>query len=94
MINLNRYINRSIDFMVGNRLVKVNEPSLLVMQEFENINKEGVKGINELVLKIMNNNSSGIEFTLEEVEGWGKSTINAILQAVADEKEITENNPN
>ena len=42
----------------------------------------------------MNNNISGIEFTLEDVENWGKSTINAIIEAIADDKNLVENHPN
>ena len=94
MINLNKYMNRSIDFMIGKRLIKVNEPSFMIMKEFETINNQGIEGLNNLVLKIMNNNSSGVEFTLSEIESWNKSTINAIIQAIADEKSVTENDPN
>ena len=94
MINLNKYMNRTIDFKMGDKLIKVNEPSFLVMKEFENINSQGISGLNNLVLKIMNNNISGIEFTLEDVENWGKSTINAIIEAIADDKNLVENHPN
>ena len=93
MINLDLYKNRTIDFTIGGKLVKVNEPSFSTMQSFEQVAESGIDGLNQLILKIMNNNCSGVKFSLKEVESWNKSMINAIIQAIADDKALVDNDP-
>ena len=93
MINLDLYRNRTIDFMINGELVKVNEPSYSALQEFESAGENGIDGIIKAIVKVLNNNSSAVKFTETEVKKWNKGMINAIIQSIADEKAVVDNNP-
>lgn len=95
MINLDIYMNKTIDFMIEGKLVKVKEPSYETIQSFSRINDEsGVDEIFVILAKILNDNTSNIKFKEAQLRKYPKSVINAIIKAIANEKEEAESDPN
>lgn len=96
MINLDVFMEKTIDYMIGGRLVKVKEPTYDFMSKFAGIgtDENGMEMLYTLLQKYLNNNVSGVKFTLSEVKSWNKAVIQAIINSIAEEKINSDNNPN
>lgn len=94
MINLDMYMNKTIDFMIEGKLVKVKEPSYETIQSFSNINEGSVDDIFVILTKILNDNTSNVKFKEAQLRKYPKGVINAIIKAIANEKEEAESDPN
>lgn len=73
MINLDKYLNQSIDMKFNGEVISVLQPSAGMTKEIskmENeINEENYLDIkSKVVHKLLNNNASSKKFTLEEVD--------------------------
>ena len=96
MINLDVFMEKTIDYMIGGKLVKVKEPTYDFMSKFAGIgtDENGMEMLYALLQKYLNNNVSGVKFTLSEVKSWNKAVIQAIINSIAEEKINSDNNPN
>ncbi|MCW6112419.1 hypothetical protein [Clostridium sporogenes] len=88
MIDLDKYINRTIDFKINGNLVKVQEltPKMFKkVSEYETINENEIfdKQL-DLVTEILNRNTSGVKFKRNELEELPQSVINKIYTEVVN----------
>lgn len=96
VVNLNVYKDITIDFMLGDKLIKVKEPSYGLIQEFANVEEaeDRIDAIAEILVKVLNNNTSAVTFTKEEIKAWNKSLVDAVINEIATNKREIENAPN
>ncbi len=87
VIDLDKYINRTIDFKINGKMVKVQEltPSLFKkVTEYEMTEdpKEIYSKQVDLVVEMLNRNTSAIKFTTEEIEKLPQSVVNKIYLSI------------
>ncbi|AUM96147.1 MULTISPECIES: hypothetical protein [Clostridium] len=87
LIDLDKYINRTIDFKINGELIKVQEltPSLFkkvskyeMTEDPEKIYEKQV----ELVTEMLNRNTSGKKFTTKDLEKLPQSAVNKIYISI------------
>lgn len=90
MINLDAYIERTVDFKLNGEVVKVKELSNALFKKSSEHDKtvetgDGIAIFTEramLVTEILNRNTTGHKFTQEQVAQLPQSVLNVILQEV------------
>lgn len=84
IINLDAYIERTVDFKLNGEVVKVKEPSNALFKKIaahEVTEGEDVFSSQlALVTEVLNRNTTGHKFTQEEVSNLPQSALNIILQ--------------
>lgn len=99
MINLDKYLNQSIDMKLNGEVISVLQPSAGMTKEIskmENeINEENYLEIkSKVVHKLLNNNASGKKFTLEEVDKIPYKLQDLITKEISGMIYKAENDPN
>ena len=99
MIDLDFYTARSIDFKIGGEFVKVQEPPAKIIKKMTALGKlkDEEKMLDkqyEIVVDILNNNTSSKKFTKEIVENYPQSMINAIISEITKLMGDLESSPN
>lgn len=99
MIDLDRYINRTIEFQLNGELIKVQEltPSMFKkVSDYEMT--EDPKKIYEkqtgLVTEMLNRNTSGKKFTEKDIEKLPQSVVNKIYISIVNFTKEPLNDPN
>ena len=99
MVDLDFYTTRTIDFKINGEMVRVKEPQAKLIKKMTALGK--VKDEEnlldkqyEIVVDILNNNTSSKKFTKEMVENYPQSMINAIITEVTKLMGEIENSPN
>ncbi len=84
MINLDAYIERTVDFKLNGELVKVKEPSNALFKKIAlHESREGDEIFTSqlaLVTEVLNRNTTGHTFTQGQVSELPQSALNVILQ--------------
>lgn len=98
MINLDNYMDKTIDFMFRGELVKVNQATAKMVKKIASLEKyqEGEildKQI-EIVTDILNNNTSGKKFKVSDIENLPQRVINTIMKEFTNSIADTEEDPN
>ncbi|SHI90012.1 hypothetical protein SAMN05444401_1728 [Clostridium amylolyticum] len=99
LIDLDKYINRTIDFKINGKMVKVQEltPSLFKkVSEYEMTEdpKEIYSKQVDLVVEMLNRNTSSVSFTVEEIEKLPQSVVNKIYISIVSFTKEPLNDPN
>lgn len=99
MVDLDFYTTRTIDFKLGGEMVRVQEPPAKLIKKMTALEKikDEEKLLDrqyEIVVDILNNNTSSKKFTKEMVENYPQSMINAIITEVTKLMGEIENSPN
>lgn len=91
VINLDAYIERTVDFKLNGEIVKVKELSNTLFKKVATHEKTvevdgGVKVFEErlaIVAEILNRNTTGHKFTQEQIAEFPQSVLNVVLQEVS-----------
>lgn len=99
IIDLDKYINRTIEFKLNGELIKVQEltPSLFKkVSEYEMTEnpKEIYTKQVELTTEMLNRNTSAVKFTVEEIEKLPQSVVNKIYVSIVSFTKEPLNDPN
>ena len=96
MINLDLLKENTIDFMIDGKLVKVQEPSIEMVEKFSTAGEsgEGLSGEVAVITEILNNNTSSVKFTQAKVKKFSPSMLKAIVTAILGTIKSVEENPN
>ncbi|XZM78705.1 hypothetical protein ACSXAB_13925 [Clostridium perfringens] len=99
MIDLDFYTARSIDFKIDGEIVRVQEPPAKIIKKMTSLGKlkDEEKMLDkqyEIVVDILNNNTSSKKFTKEIVENYPQSMINAIISEITKLMGDLESSPN
>lgn len=73
MINLDEYLNQSVDIKINGEVVEVLQPTAKMTKEISKLEGEMTEENyldtkSKITLKILNNNSSGKKFTVNEID--------------------------
>ncbi|MBE6055838.1 hypothetical protein [Clostridium sp.] len=99
LIDLDKYINRTIDFKINGELIKVQEltPSLFkkvseyeMTEDPEKIYEKQV----DLVTEMLNRNTSGKKFTTKDLDKLPQSAVNKIYISIVSFTKEPLNDPN
>lgn len=99
LIDLDKYINRTIEFKLNGELIKVQEltPSMFkkvssyeMTEDPEKIYEKQV----ELVTEMLNRNTSGKKFTTKDLEKLPQSAVNKIYISIVSFTKEPLNDPN
>lgn len=99
LIDLDKYINRTIEFKLNGELIKVQEltPSLFKkVSEYEMTEDPKMvysKQV-ELVTEMLNRNTSGKKFTTKDLEKLPQSAVNKIYISIVSFTKEPLNDPN
>ena len=99
IINLDNYINRTVDFEINGKLVKVQEPTPKIyirIAKYEQI-EDAVEIFQEqisIITEILNRNTSGVKFTEKEVENYPQSILNTVMQETTSLRNRAVSDPN
>lgn len=96
MVNLDLLMDKTMDFMIGGELIKVNEPSIGMVKRFSKIedNEDGLESQINMVVEILNNNTSAKKFTRAQLDIFTPRILKAIINEVLGSIRDTDNNPN
>lgn len=99
MIDLSKYADRTVDFKIDGELVRVQELShtlyrKVVAYEAEPASAESFDKRTELILEMLNRNTSGKEFKLADLDKMPEGALNRIYQEVVylSRKALTDPN--
>lgn len=84
-IDLSAYANRSVDFLIDGRLIKCPELSykeLKRVNEYQNNDKTTYEDELEIVLWLLNRNTSGTRFKKADVEALPAGAVARIYQEI------------
>lgn len=94
MIDIDKYIDRTIAIKINGELLKVQEPPVKLVKKFAALDgMDDVQVLEEqsnIVAEILNNNTSGKKFKPSQIDNLPASAIKAIVEAVMK----SENDPN
>ena len=99
LIDLDKYINRTIEFQLNGELIKVQEltPSMFkkvssyeMTEDPEKVYEKQV----ELVTEMLNRNTSGKKFTTKDLEKLPQSAVNKIYISIVSFTKEPLNDPN
>lgn len=86
MINIDQYMDKTIDFQIGGKLVKVQEPSVKMINKIAKTSNlpenEIIDAQIDLVQEILNNNTSSVKFKKSDIEALPVSAIGKILNVI------------
>lgn len=99
LIDLDKYINRTIEFKLNGELIKVQEltPSLFKkVSEYEMTEDPKMVYLKqvELVTEMLNRNTSGKKFTTKDLEKLPQSAVNKIYISIVSFTKEPLNDPN
>ena len=99
MIDLDILMDKTLDFKLNEELVKVNQPSMKMIKKFNTLSSlsdeaEILDKQTELIVEILNNNTSGKKFKTSEVDNFPLPVIKTIINTISNDINGTENNPN
>lgn len=86
--------SKTIDIIwVDGQLLKLNQPTIALVREMENVD-DNMESVVDIVLKIVNNNTSAKKFQKNQIENLSLTVLKAIVQEVANFKVEADNHPN
>ncbi|MEW8955761.1 hypothetical protein [Clostridium sp.] len=99
MIDLDRYINRTIEFQLNGELIRVQEltPAMFrKVSEYEMTEdpKKIYEKQVELVTEMLNRNTSGNKFTAKDIEKLPQSVVNKLYISIVSFTKEPLNDPN
>lgn len=100
MIDLDRIMNKSYQFMLGGSLINVSQPSIKMVRDFnsaisDDSETHDIFGVQvDFVTKLLNNNTSARKFKPSDVEKFPQEVLGKIIDVVANGIEEAEENPN
>ncbi|HDI3121687.1 hypothetical protein FDA77_00855 [Clostridium botulinum] len=98
MIDLDILMDKTLDFKLNGELIKVNQPSMKIIKKFNTLSSLSEAEIldkqTDVIVEILNNNTSGKKFKPSEVDNFSLPVINTIVNTVTNNINGTENNPN
>lgn len=97
IINLNDYTDRGVEFQIGDRLIRCPELSYKDMkkiQEYEKDDESTSEDETEIVLFLLNRNTSGTKFTQDDLDALPAGAITRIYRecVMLSRKPLTEKN--
>lgn len=101
-ININQYLNKTVDFEIGNETISVKLPSADVMEQvatIENTFKSGDtvayhKTRDAVCATFLSFNTAGRAFTADELKDWPEIAVNGIIKEIMSQKYIMDTDPN
>ncbi|MEG2908119.1 MAG: hypothetical protein RR945_02770 [Erysipelotrichaceae bacterium] len=96
-IDLSAYTNRTVDFMINGKLVKVQEMTHRMYKEviaYENGEEASLDTQRALVIKMLNNNSSGLKFCDKDIEDLPQGAVLRIYTELIKLPRKALNDPN
>ncbi|KMT21597.1 hypothetical protein [Clostridium cylindrosporum] len=95
MINLDVLMEKTIDFTLKGKLIRVQQPTLKMIKKFAAIEKDAdIDKQIEVITEILNNNSSNIKLEKSDIEELNQPALMAILEAITNNIKEADNNPN
>lgn len=99
MIDLDKYLNQTVDFKLDGKTLHVKQPTALATKQIHKIESE-ITEQNYLESRckvtqiILNNNEEGINFSIEDVEKIPYKVQDLIAQKISEMKLEVESDPN
>lgn len=99
MVDLDVLIEKTYRFKLEGKLINVNQPSVNMVKKFGSFEKlmyteEILDKQVELITDILNNNTSGVKFSEEQIANYPQPVLNAIINTVTNGIEEADNHPN
>lgn len=98
MVDLDAIIEKTHRFKIEGKLINVNQPSVKIVKkfnEFANSNEDEILDKQaELIADILNNNTSAVKFTKEQLMNYPQAVLNAVINEVTQGIAEADNNPN
>lgn len=96
-IDLSAYANRTVDFLIDNKLIKVPEMShkqYKKVVDYENNSDTTLDMQRALVLELLNTNTSGVKFSDKDILGMPQGAVNRLYTEMASlpRKALTDPN--
>ncbi len=84
MINLDSYLNGTIDIQLGGNLIKVRELNAKQVQKFVELDElephDRIEEQLKLLTETLNKNTSSVKFTLEEIKEFPMKLTHKLLE--------------
>lgn len=99
MLDLNKYLNRTLELKVGDKTIHVFEPSLSLAKEyFEKENSEPYEKFMEtqtdLVTRMINRNREKETFTKEDIQNMPRTFVIELVRSLIVNAEKALDDPN
>lgn len=99
MIDLDKYLNATIEFKLDGQIIRVKQPTALATKKIGNLEAGAVEenyldSRCEITQIILNNNEDGKKFTVNEVEKIPFKVQDLIIKKISEMVFEAENDPN
>ncbi|MBS4535835.1 hypothetical protein GOQ29_09430 [Clostridium sp. D2Q-14] len=88
MIDIDKYIDRTIALKINGEVIKIQEPSIKLIKKFTALDgledDEILDKQSELVTEILNNNTSAKKFKVNDIDKLPVSAIKAIIESIVE----------
>lgn len=99
MLDLDKYINNSVEMKIHGEIIHVKQPSVLLIEKIDRIeetqNKDNAREKRlEIVLLMLNYNEENKVFTMEDLKRMTQEAVSKILTTIATLRYEAETDPN
>lgn len=97
MINLDALMEKTFQFRLNGQIINCNQPSAAMVRKYRKRfieESDDIEVQTDYVFDILNNNTSGVEFTKKQVEELPLSVSNLVAETVNNGIRKIESDPN